>query len=108
MRVTDSTTRALEGLMPVSRRKQEFDGTKYTGPMSRGPAGTVRMTVDGKTYAGWLIAVIKRIFGKDASAYYKMQYDHLMEKGLTPLAATEILIEKVNKYLILSLRLSIG
>jgi hypothetical protein len=107
MRITDYTARALEGLMPISQRKQEFDGTKYTGPMSKGPAGTVRMTVDGKTYAGGLIPVIKKIFGKDASVYYKMQYDHLTGKGLTPLAATELLLEKVNKYLVLTLRLSV-
>lgn len=98
MNVTPKTAMFAMKYMYVSRRKRKIDENAYTGPMTTGPAGTVRQTVRGTTYAGGFLAVVRKAYGTAAMLDMKDRITTFIGNGFTQKQAIEALIENVNTW----------
>lgn len=106
MRISNTTAQALAHKVPTSIRKRTYNPTKYTGPMTVGPANTVRQIVDGVEYAGGLYGVVKKVYGKVSAEALQAKLDAMLIAKVPMKQALILVVQEVTDFCAVTLRLS--
>ena len=106
MRISNATAQALAHKVPTSVRKRTYNPTKYTGPMTVGPANTVRQIVDGVEYAGGLYGVVKKVYGKLSAETLQAKLDAMLAAKVPMKQALTLITQEITDYCAITLKLS--